>query len=192
MSAFLRSWRSGDVDPLADIYEHADEALLSNIPDDRSLDGARSWIENTRAAEAEGRTRAFAIVDAWSRDDGDGTGDEILGNVMATAIEHRHSTAWISYWITADARGRGLTSAALRSLVDSVHDDLGVFRAELGYRTNNPASAGVAKNSGFLVEGRERQRLFFDGVRYDTEVCARLVSDPRSAGDRLPLDIERE
>ena len=105
---------------------------------------------------------------------------------MASGIEHRHSTAWISYWATAEARGQGMTSAGLRSLVDHLHDELGIYRLELGYRVNNPASAAVAQNAGFLVEGRERQKLLYDRIRYDTEVCARLRGDPRAEGPRLP------
>ena len=87
----------------------------------------------------------------------------------------------------AEARGQGLVSAALRSLVDLLHDDLGIYRLELGYRVNNPASASVAKNAGFIVEGREREKLLYDGTRYDTEICARLSGDPRHPGARLPM-----
>ncbi|WP_210602634.1 GNAT family N-acetyltransferase [Brevibacterium oceani] len=180
MSAILRHWRTEDAEALAEVYEQADDALLSNIPDDRSLVGARTWIETITGAEAEGKVCAFVIVDH-----ADGSDLRILGNVMASGIDHRHSTAWISYWIVAEGRGRGLTSAGLRSLVDHLHDDQGIYRLELGYRVNNPASAAVAMNAGFLIEGREREKLVYDGIRYDTEVCARLRGDPRHSGTRL-------
>ena len=87
----------------------------------------------------------------------------------------------------AEARGQGLVSAALRSFVDLLHDDLGIYRLELGYRVNNPASAAVARNARFIVEGREREKLLYDGVRYDTEVCARLCGDLRRHGLRMPI-----
>ena len=102
MSFELRRWQRDDAVVLAEIYSTADPALLSNIPDDRSLNGARSWIESITDAEAEGRIRAFAIVE--------------------------------------------------RS-----------------------------------VEGREREKLLYDGVRFDTETAARLAGDPRIAGRRLSL-----
>lgn len=140
MDAVLRPWRPDDATALVEIYAHADDALLSNIPDDRSTDGARSWIETVTAAEAEGNVCTSAIVD-----DADGSDHRILGNVMASGIEHRHSTAWISYWAVAAARGRGVTSAGLRSLVDHLHDAVGIYRLELGCRVNNPASAAVSK-----------------------------------------------
>ncbi|WP_166972638.1 GNAT family N-acetyltransferase [Brevibacterium atlanticum] len=186
MNAVLRRWRGDDAAALGHVFEQADDALLSNIPDDRSPAGARAWIETITDAEVEGKVCAFAIVDEADRSD-----DRILGNVMASGIEHRHSTAWISYWTAVEGRGQGLTSAGLRSLVDHLHDELGIFRLELGYRVNNPASAAVARNAGFLVEGRERRKLLYDGIRYDTEVCARLADDRRVEGPRLPILAQR-
>ncbi len=171
---------------LGAVYEQADGALLSNIPDDRTIDGARAWIETVTGAEAVGDLCARVIVGP-----GDGSDRRILGNVMASGIEHRHSSAWVSYWSVAEARGQGLVSAGLRSLVDLLHDELGIYRLELGCRVNNPASAAVARNAGFLVEGREREKLLYDGIRYDTEVCARLTGDPRHSGPRIPITASR-
>lgn len=183
MVEFLRHWKREDAAELAEIYSTADPALLSNLPDDRSIDGARTWLESITDAEAGERMRAFAIVERGAEAEGS---ERILGTVMASGIDRRHSTAWISYWTVAEARGRGLASAALRSLVDHLHDELGVYRLELGYRTNNPASAAVARSAGFLVEGREREKLLYDDVRYDTEVAARLTGDSRADGPHIP------
>ncbi|GAA3833697.1 GNAT family N-acetyltransferase [Brevibacterium ammoniilyticum] len=178
MSVHLRAWRPSDAEALAEIFDAADPELLSNIPDDRSATGAGEWLDRVSASESDGTAYACAIV---------GDDDSLLGNVMASGIERRHSTAWISYWLRSAARGRGLASAALRTLVDTLHDDLEIHRLELGYRVNNPASGMVAKSAGFLVEGREREKLLYDGVRFDTEVAARLATDPRGSGHRLPL-----
>ncbi|WP_231441650.1 GNAT family N-acetyltransferase [Brevibacterium zhoupengii] len=178
MTAFLRRWHRDDAAALAEIYSRADADLFNNIPDDPSLTGAQAWLEGIRTAEADGSMVALAIV----------AGDHTpVGNVMATAIDRRHSTAWISYWLDPDARGQGLAAAGLCSLVDHVHDEIGVYRLELGYRVNNPASAAVAESAGFIVEGRQRERLLYDGARYDTEECARLAGDPRPQSHRLPF-----
>ena len=96
MNAILRPWHSDDADALAEVFERADDALLSNIPDDRTIAGAQAWIETITDAEAAGDLCARAIVD-----DGDGVDDgseqRILGNVIASGVERRHSSAWISY-----------------------------------------------------------------------------------------------
>lgn len=178
MAEFLRRWRRDDGGALADIYARADTDLLSNIPDDRSPAGAQAWLDRIRSAEDEGTAAAYAIVAADLTP---------VGNVMATAIEQRHSTAWISYWLDLSVRGHGLAAAGLRSLIDHLHDELDVYRLELGYRVDNPASGGVAKSAEFAVEGRQRERLLYDGFRFDTEVCARLRGDQRASGRRLPI-----
>lgn len=67
---------------------------------------------------------------------------------------------------------------ACRSLARWAFDDAGLFRLELGHRVNNPASCGVARGAaGFAVEGLERQKLEYDGVRFDVELHARLATD---------------
>lgn len=178
MTASLRRWHRADADTLVDIYARADSDLLNNIPDDLSLAGAQTWLDWAGGAEDDGSAVALAIVD----------GDESpVGNVMATSIDQRNSTAWISYWLDPSARGQGLAAAALRSFVDYLHDEHNVYRLELGYRLNNPASAAVAASAGFIVEGRQRERLLYDGVRFDTEECARLAGDPRPQRRRLPI-----
>ncbi|MDN5658513.1 GNAT family N-acetyltransferase [Brevibacterium sandarakinum] len=198
MSDFLRRWHRDDADALAGIYVRADSDLLNNIPDDQSLAGAQAWLDEIWTAEEDGSAVAFAIVQEDSNSDTDRTAGRYMseeaarvstpvGNVMATAIDRRHSTAWISYWLDSNARGQGLAAAGLRSIVDHLHEALAVYRLELGYRVNNPASAAVAKSAGFIVEGRQRERLSYDGVRYDTEECARLVGDPRPQRRRLPI-----
>lgn len=46
--------------------------------------------------------------------------------------------------------------------------------AGTGMETERPADVTTV----FVVEGRERQKLVYDGVRYDTETHARLATDP--------------
>lgn len=176
MNATVRPWRTDDAPALAEIYANADVALHGNIPSGRDLDAAANWLRTILSAEAGGTAVAVAAVD---------DAGVPIGNVMASNLDRRHSTAWVSYWTVASARGRGIASAGLRTLVDALHDGHGIYRLELGYRVNNPASAAVAKSAGFIVEGREREKLLYDDVRYDTEVCARLAGDPRDPGRRL-------
>ncbi len=93
------------------------------------------------------------------------------------AIDRRHGTGWVSYWTTRAARGAGVASRACRSLARWAFDDAGLFRLELGHRVDNPASCGVASAAGLAVEGLQRQKLEYDGVRFDVELHARLATD---------------
>ena len=103
-----------------------------------------------------------------------------IGNVGAAAIEFRHETAWMYYWLAAEARGNGYASRALIAVSGWVFER-GLYRLELGHRVNNPASCRVATAAGFLAEGIEREKLRYGDVRYDVETHARLATDPAPA-----------
>ncbi|MBE1514301.1 GNAT family N-acetyltransferase [Nesterenkonia halotolerans] len=107
-----------------------------------------------------------------------------VGNVGLSAIERRHGTAWVYYWLTAEARGYGFASRALATVAVEAFSD-GLFRVELGHRVNNPASCTVATRAGFPAEGLERQKLRYGADRFDVETHARLRTDPRPALELL-------
>ena len=75
-------------------------------------------------------------------------------------------------------RGRGLATRGLIALADHAFGDLGLFRLELGHRTDNAASCRVAAKAGFAAEGIERSKLRYGDLRFDVETHARLVTDP--------------
>lgn len=141
-----------------------------------SIEEARQWLEPMLWGRTDG-LHAFAV-------DVDG---EAAGQVMLSAVEYRHGTAWVSYWTAAAFQRRGIATRALASLAQWAFDDGGLFRLELGHRVNNPASASVARRAGFIQEGLEQAKLQYDGKRYDVAVYARLATDPAPAVDLLPV-----
>ncbi|MER6319227.1 GNAT family protein [Streptomyces sp. NPDC001581] len=164
----LRRWAPGDAAAVSAAFADPLMRGQSSEPVD-SVRAAESWIADRGGHWAEGSAFAFAVVE------GDGT---VLGNVSVGAVNRRHGTGWVSYWTTAAARGRGVASAACRSLSQWAFDEAELFRLELGHRVNNPASCRVARAAGFTVEGLQRQKLAYDGVRHDVELHARLATDP--------------
>lgn len=82
-------------------------------------------------------------------------------------------------WEPADASAvlRAFAPAGVRALARWAFDELGLYRLELGHRTDNPASCRVATRSGFAPEGIERARLRYGALRYDVERHARLADD---------------
>ena len=96
----------------------------------------------------------------------------------AISIDWENLNGWTFYWAYPRARGQGVTSSLVCDLANFALSDGGLFRLELGYRVNNPGSAGVARNAGFLREGVERQKFRVDGARVDVVACARLATDP--------------
>lgn len=110
----------------------------------------------------------------------------VVGNVGLSGIERGHGTAWAYYWLAGPARGHGYAARALATVAGWAFED-GLFRLELGHRTNNPASCRVAASAGFLPEGIERGKLLYGTERFDVETHARLRTDPEPELEPVPL-----
>lgn len=168
----LRRWRVADALRLTAAHQDPDMANQGGIRDRAT---AVDWIG--RVADLD-NGHVYAVADA---------DDHPVGCVAVTNID-RHRVGWVWYWTVADVRGQGIARDALRALVGWSHHEAGLFRLELGHRTNNPASCAAATTAGFLLEGMERQRLAYDGTRYDVERHARLAPDPLQPPQR-PVTI---
>lgn len=166
MSVLLRPWSSDDAAALSAAHRsEPDLATQFGDADFSSRSVAEAFIE--QSLRFDERAKNWAIVE-------DGVA---VGNVGASAIEYRHETAWVSYWLAAEARGRGYATGALIAVSDWAFTN-GLYRLELGHRINNFASCRVATSAGFRAEGIEREKLRYGSIRYDVETHARLASDP--------------
>ncbi len=164
----LRPWTDRDAEAVVTAHDEPLRRLRAPEPID-TVEAALRWIRLRDERREEGSAFSFAVVDA---------ADTVLGDVTLSEIERRHSTGWISYWTTAAARRRGVATRACRAVSRWAFDEVGLFRLELGHTIDNSASCRVATAAGFAVEGRERARLLYGGIRHDVERHARLVTDP--------------
>ncbi|SEM30845.1 GNAT family N-acetyltransferase [Streptacidiphilus jiangxiensis] len=169
----LRPWAERDAEAVLTAFADPLMRGQAAAPVD-SPEAAALWVTGQIQRWEAQAAFAFAVVS--------GAGEDVLGNVAVGAVDRRHATGWVSYWTTPAARGRGVAARACRALSRFAFDEVGLFRLELGHRVNNPASCRVATAAGYLVEGLERQKLAYDGVRYDVELHARLATDPEPAG----------
>ncbi|HVM56737.1 MAG TPA: GNAT family N-acetyltransferase [Gaiellaceae bacterium] len=141
----LRSWTQADAPALAACIDGDDEITrwLDQIPQPYTVEHALAYIGGTTGNDRETR---FAITDA-----ADG---RLLGSVGATWNEAR-DVAEVGYWLRADARGRGVTTAAVR-LVTAWALGAGAARVQLRAAVDNDASRRVAEKAGFRLEGVHR------------------------------------
>jgi RimJ/RimL family protein N-acetyltransferase len=169
VSVVLRPWVRRDAPALILAAQSApDLAVQLGGADLSGVAAAESFIE--QRLRFDERVKNWAVVE-------DGVA---VGNVGASAIELRHETAWMSYWLSAAARGKGYAAGALGAVSGWAFTS-GLHRLELGHRVNNPASCRVATAAGFRAEGIERDRLRYGAHRYDVERHARLATDPSPA-----------
>lgn len=177
MAALLRPWNPADAAGLLAAFAEPDMASQGGPLD--GISAAERWIVRRQWGVLPA-AYSLAVVEAGTA----------LGNVTISEIEPVHGTAWISYWMSSAGRGRRLTTRAVATLANWAFVELGVFRLELGHRLNNPASGGVAIGAGFIREGTERQRLQYDGERFDVGTYSRLKTDPSPAVELLDWAVQ--
>jgi ribosomal-protein-alanine N-acetyltransferase len=163
----LRPWAQADVASLVRAYSQPDIRRWHA----RSLDEAeaREWIvsrsEHWRSE----------IGGDWAVADGGG----VVGRVGLREIDLAAGRGEVSYWVLAEARGRGIATRALCAMTDWAFDRLGLHRLELTHATANAVSCRVARAACYAVEGTKRKEtLHLDGW-HDMHLHARLAADPR-------------
>lgn len=165
-----------DAEAVADAFAGGPE--MARQGDVTDVVSARRYLERLTDA-ADGRH-------AWVAVEGSGPARALVG----VSIDEENRLGWFFYWCHRDARGSGVMSRAARAVADHAlsPDGLDLERLELGHRANNPASGGVARSAGFVLEGREREKFLVDGERVDVLTYGRLRSDlaERHDGDALP------
>jgi RimJ/RimL family protein N-acetyltransferase len=122
---------------------------------------ARDWAEDRRLS--------WAVCPA-------ATG-EMLGEVELSDLDLSMRTAEIACWVLPAARGRGLVTTAVSTLLRFGFEGLGLHRLEYQWADGNAASARVAEKCGFRYEGRKRSAWVADGQRVDLLIAARLADD---------------
>ena len=96
---------------------------------------------------------------------------------MAVRLTRFH-IGHFGYWITREARGRGVATEALKALCRWGVESLGLKRLELVTDPENTASQRVAEKAGFRREGILRSALEYrDGTRRDSVMFSLLPGE---------------
>jgi len=150
----LRPWRKDDVSVLPGLIDGDPEIerWLDLMPSPYSRRDAREWVARATDAWRSGHYLPFAMLDA-------GTG-AVVGGLGFNSIDAENATGEIGYWLTAAARGRGLTTRALRLVTQWGFDALGLERVQVRAEVENVASCRVAERAGFRREGVIRSARF--------------------------------
>ncbi|MGB2696181.1 MAG: GNAT family N-acetyltransferase [Dehalococcoidia bacterium] len=149
----LRTWQPDD----AEWYVSArDEEVLrwTTEPRDLTPDDVRRAIEEQLR---EPTYAGFAITDA-------ATG-MLLGNISLVVAEPDRHTGEVSYWLAAEARGRGAATDAVRTVMRWGFASLPLERIEIFMDPANEASQRVAQRAGCMEDGERGERLVFAMTR---------------------------
>ena len=101
----------------------------------------------------------------------------VVGSI-GMSVNDESKNGHVGYWCARDARGRGVTTRALRALARWAFDELGLQRLELITDPDNHASQRVAEKVGFQREGVLRSHLLHpDGRRRDSVMFSLLPGE---------------
>ena len=136
------------------------------VPRPYTEDDARAFVRGEVAGIGQ---HQFAITESG----------RLVGSIGLGINEFSHN-GHIGYWCAAEARGRGLTTRALRLLCQHALEDLRLERLELITDPDNHASQRVAEKVGFQREGVLRSHLSHpDGRRRDSVMFSLLPGELR-------------
>lgn len=161
----LRPWQPGDAPAVFAACQDPEIPRFVPIPQPYTIADAESFVTHSAEESAIGPSAHFAVVDP-------ATGD-LLGAISKHALApHR---AMFGYWLTPEARGRGVATRALRLIVDWTMATTPVLRFELYADVENDRSGRVAVRAGFEPEGiRRAWDLDRDGKPIDAAFYIRL------------------
>ncbi len=103
-----------------------------------------------------------------------------LGEVVLNEFDEDNES--IGFRISLGAEklcGRGYGTEATKAVIDHAFDEVGLHRISLEVFSFNPRAQHVYEKCGFVVEGKQRDSLRWDGKWFDTIQMALLTTDPR-------------
>ena len=166
--------RADEIDEVTTACQDQDSARWTTVPSPYTRADAEFYLlRHAPLAWAAGESAVFRIADQHGRYAG--TVDLRLPDADAAD----DGTAEVGFLVAPWARGRGLGTAALRTLSDWAFDALGLTRVEWRAHLGNEASRRAAEKAGFVMEGIQRAGCVQRGERRDAWVAARLATDPR-------------
>ena len=172
-TVLLRPWREADVsdglmafgDPVVQRFSWPQTTAYTE-------EDARGYFASQETARLRGEEMQFALVEPKNE-------DQVLGGASIHKINPEQGSAALGYWLAPQARGRGVTSCAVRLLAQWGFTKLGLARIELTCGPDNEASQRVAARCGFVREGVMRSDLPFKGLRRDTVIFSILPGELR-------------
>jgi RimJ/RimL family protein N-acetyltransferase len=137
-----------DADALVEACQDPEIPRWTMVPSPYGRADAEAFIASSAREAAAGAAANLVAVDA-----ADG---RLLGSFSVMEIEREPAYGEIGYWVTADARGRGVATRGVRRLVRWAREELGLARLEILAHRDNVPSRRVAEKAGFHDTGELR------------------------------------
>lgn len=131
-----------------------------------TVEGQYALIRETLERYEVESTIPHVIVDAG----------RIVGRItLSTIVRGPFQSCSVGYWVSADANGRGVATAAVREIARVAFDELGLHRIEASVLPHNVRSQRVLERNGFVRFGLAPQYLNIAG-RWQDHVIFQLLA----------------
>ncbi|HEX9081939.1 MAG TPA: GNAT family protein [Holophagaceae bacterium] len=168
----LRALRQADARPLFALVE-ADRVRLRRwlpwVELTRELEDTRRFLLRARTQARAGTGATFGLW--WKA--------QLIGVAGFTWIDGSNRSAAIGYWLTSEAEGRGLMTAAVAALLAHGFGRLGLHRIEIRAGVRNRRSRAIPERLGFRREGILRHAEWVSGRWVDHAVYGLLATEWR-------------
>ena len=120
-----------------------------------------SWDIHKSIEETE------SIIQSWIKEYNNGSLNwivelkdthEVIGSICAITVSKKHDTAELAYCYGSKFWGRGYATEALRTVIDYLLSDCGLYLIEARHISGNPASGRVMEKAGMHRDAVLRDR----------------------------------
>jgi RimJ/RimL family protein N-acetyltransferase len=164
MAVIIRQWKTDDANNLVKYANniHIWNNLRNYFPHPYTMEHANSWIDNSFVASP---LINFAI-------DLDGEAIGGIGLIFNTDVYVL--SAEIGYWIGEEFWGKGITTEAIRQMVEYSFYYFDIVRIYAEVFENNKASMRTLEKNGFYLEGVRRKSVFKNNAIMDDYIWVKL------------------
>jgi ribosomal-protein-serine acetyltransferase len=177
--AELRLWEAGDAAELTEAIAADREHLAAWLPwaEPHGFQDSVEFLDLKRLqVEAKDGFEVAIVVDG-----------RIAGGVGFHRVDWLNQSTSIGYWLSADAQGRGLMTAAVIALLDYAFFEWDLHRVIIEVVVGNERSQAIPERLGFRQEAILREAKLVRGSHEDTRLYAMLAPEwaARRAGEEF-------
>jgi ribosomal-protein-serine acetyltransferase len=136
----------------------------------------QAFIATTRQQFDRERGFVAAIWDLGTQED-KRLDPVMLGLLGFNRIDRQNQIAYIGYWLASAYQGRGIMTAACRSLIDYAFGSMGINRIVIACASENKSSRAIPQRLGFTHEGTARDAEWLYDRFVNHEIYALLQRD---------------
>lgn len=158
--------------------EHLD-AVWSGLADEENLRLTGTRAEFTREAVAAHLARIGSAPDRADWAILDAQTGRFLGEIVLNELDEDNASMNTRIALLPGMPGRGYGTEAMTVVLDHAFAEIGLHRVQLDVYAFNPRALRSYEKAGFVVEGRQRDTLLWQGEWTDSLLMSVLSSDPR-------------